>query len=74
MLTSPGQDQNRKLMGQNTGLLTHFNTNVGAGGSGLEDKEKPQHQQQAPKTTVFCPSCNLISCNLKIIKKPLNVF
>lgn len=43
MLTSPGQDQNRKLMGQNTGLLTHFNTNVGAGGSGLEDKEKPQH-------------------------------
>ena len=63
MLTSPGQDQNRKLMGQNTGILTYFYTNAGAGGSGLEDKEKPQHQQQNPNTTVFCPSCNL-----KIIK------
>ena len=56
-------------MGQNTGILTHFNTNVGAGGSGLKDKEKPQHQQQAPNATVFCPFCNL-----KIIKKPLKVF
>ena len=53
MLTSPGQDQNKKLMGRNTGILTHFYTNVKAGGSGLEDEEEPQQQQQDSKSTVL---------------------
>lgn len=53
MLTSPGEDQNKKLMGRNPGILTHFYTNVKAGGSGLEDEEKPQQQQQDSKITVF---------------------
>lgn len=45
MLTLAAEDQNRKLMGRNTGVLTHFYTNVRIGEGRLEDKEQEPRQQ-----------------------------
>lgn len=53
MLISPGEDQNGKQMRQNTGILTHYHTNVRAGGSGLETEEEPKQQLQDPGVTVL---------------------
>lgn len=56
MLMSEAEDQKRKLMGRNTGVLTHFYTTVRIGGGRFKDKEQePRQQQQDPE---ICLSFN----------------